>query len=233
MFLKKNLVILFFTFFFLLVINFFFYSIITISLYKFICYDASNYTFFTTFLLNKHVSVLYFFHDIQQTFFFLCFYNYKVLGVCLSFYISFSFFMLPFYGVEVMYFFFDRFYVFHCNISDLVFLNFYIRSSNLNWIYTISLQKTIILNLNETSLFFFRIYNPSHYTIKLITLYMIYPNDLSLYINKIQCFCFNVMFLFPMELIDLPVLLYILPFGSSFLNSFLNNIIIYYVVFLS
>lgn len=232
MYLKNNLLILFLTFFFLLVINFFFYSVITISLYKFICYDTNTNTFFFTFFLDKQVSVLYFFFSIGE-YFFLCFDSYRLFGVFFPFRLNSFFFFMPFLNIELMYLFFDNFYVVTSNVSDLVFLNFYIRCSNLNWIYTISLQKTIILNFNETSLFFFRIYNPSHYTIKLITLYMIYPNDLSLYINKIQCFCFNVMFLFPMELIDLPVLLYVLPFGFYFFDIFLNNIIIYYVVFLS
>ena len=116
--------------------------------------------------------------------------------------------------------------------KNLLFLNFHIRSSHLSWIQCISLQKTILLNCNESSLFFFRIYNPSHICLKLITLYMIYPNILTLYVNKIQCFCFNTIFLYPLELVDLPVLVYIYPFlNTNFV--FLNNIIIYYIIFLN
>jgi len=114
---------------------------------------------------------------------------------------------------------------------NLIFMNFFIRSTHLNWIQSLSLQKTIIINFNESSLFFFRIYNPTHVSVKLLTLYLIYPNFLTLYINKIQCFCFNAIFLYPLEIVDLPVLIYVYPFFNNFLV--LNNIIIYYVIFLN
>lgn len=41
------------------------------------------------------------------------------------------------------------------------------------------------------------------------------------------------MFLDPLELVDLPVLIYINPFFSIINNIYINNIIIYYIIFLN
>lgn len=93
----------------------------------------------------------------------------------------------------------------------------------------------LLIHLNETSLFFFRLYNPTHLKLELITLYIVFPNEMSLYVNKIQCFCFNVMYLEPLEIIDLPVLIYILsyiPYLFIFNINLFNHIIIYYMIFL-
>ena len=215
-----------------IIINLFFYSLISIGLYKFICYEKQS-TLLEAFTANKNTNMFYFLeykHDlffITNHFFYIYYYNFFMKIE------MFSFFFNTLTSTKIDYFFF--FYKIDTVLKkelNLIFLNFYIRSSNLNWVQAISLQKTIIINFNESSLFFFRIYNPSHICLKLITLYMIYPNILTLYVNKIQCFCFNTIFLYPLELVDLPVLVYIYPFlNTNFV--FLNNIIIYYIIFLN
>ena len=62
---------------------------------------------------------------------------------------------------------------------------------------------------SETYLVFFRIYNPTDYIIKGISIYFISPNTVSVYILKIQCFCFDELLLYGFESVDLPILFYI------------------------
>jgi hypothetical protein len=234
----RLLYLFFFSWLLFIIINLFFFSLISISVYKVICYE-NQLLFFIDNLYSINNKLEYF-----------CYIRDDLLSLSLisnlsDYKVQFNSF---FYSEELSIYFsnllnlisFNYFFYLKHNIYDfeikkdlnLIFLNFYIRSSNLNWIQSISLQKTIIINFNESSLFFFRIYNPSHLYIKLITLYMIYPNFLTIYINKIQCFCFNTIFLYPLELVDLPVLIYIYPF-LDFNFTFLNNIIIYYIIFLN
>lgn len=234
-----RLFIFFFIFLlFFITINLFFYSLISIGLYKFICYEKQS-NLLEEFFFNKMSSIFYFLETLERERLSLFFFSndsfYKYTFSKVVFFNEFLFFYDFLSSLQMNYFFYMK------DISstsylktdlNLIFLNFYIRSSHLNWIHSISLQKTIIINFNESSLFFFRIYNPSHIYLKLITLYMIYPNILTLYVNKIQCFCFNTIFLYPLEIVDLPVLIYIYPF-LYFNFAFLNNIIIYYIVFLN
>jgi len=232
----KKVLFTFLYFLFFLVLNLFFYSFITISLYKLICYESNSLNvLIETFSYNKICNIYYF---IEETLLFL------IIGTSWTNIIINDFFIVNkeiiYYNIivnnNINYFFF---FIDNCLLSlknkdwNLLFLNFYIRASNLNWINSISLQKTIILNLNESGLFFFRIYNPSHIHVKLVTLYMIYPNEITLYVNKIQCFCFNIIFLYPLELVDLPVLIYIHPFFLINYNIYIDNIIIYYIIFLN
>lgn len=225
-----------------LVLNLFMYSIISIGLYKLICYDKTN-DLYTLIFLEKYTYTMYsdsngiyilyiiselsdYFYTIETNFLFLydSFHSYEYQWV------DHKWDSLTLQSFSLMN---DEDPWIHDGNKNvnLIFMNFFIRSTHLNWIQSLSLQKTIILNFNESSLFFFRIYNPTHVSVKLLTLYLIYPNFLTLYINKIQCFCFNAIFLYPLELVDLPVLIYVYPFSNNFLV--LNNIIIYYVIFLN
>lgn len=235
-FLKKNhsLVVLFLIFFTFLVINLFFYSFITIGLYKLICYESNSLTTFINLTYSNKASNIFFTDKTTINLILVGLKWYKYFMNDFFFSNNISFFYNIIYDTKLNLFFYtNNFILITKNDLNLIFLNFYIRSSNLNWINSISLQKTIILNLNESGLFFFRIYNPSHLNVKLITLYMIYPNLLTLYINKIQCFCFNVIFLYSLEIVDLPVLVYINPFFGIINSYYINNIIIYYIIFLN
>lgn len=223
----------------LVLVNLFFYSFVTIALYKLICNESDYLGVLLKSSEYAKISNVFYASDSKI--------GLSLLGNAWSVYelsegyplircngaSLYSYYNALLFEIRYIAFFLD-----HCLLQstsgdlNLLFLNFFIRASNLNWINSISLQKTIILNLNESGLFFFRIYNPSHLPVKLVTLYMIYPNNITLYVNKIQCFCFNVIFLYPLELIDLPVLIYINPFFFSN-NTYINNIIIYYVIFLN
>ena len=54
-------------------------------------------------------------------------------------------------------------------------------------------------------------YNRSDKPIAGIAIYQIFPEECSLYFNKIQCFCFENQLLYPQEQVDLPVLFYLDP----------------------
>lgn len=231
-----NVLVVSFLFFILLaIVNLFFYSFITIALYKLICNESDYLSVLVRLLEYKKTQNVYFFLEPDCNLFVVGS-NWNIVSISAIFktteLCSYYYNYLSFEIKYIMFFIDNCFLKVKNNDLNLLFLNFFIRASNLNWINSISLQKTIILNLNESGLFFFRIYNPSHIPVKLVTLYMIYPNNITLYVNKIQCFCFNVIFLYPLELIDLPVLIYINPFFYSS-NNYINNIIIYYVIFLN
>jgi len=229
------LVVSFLLFILLAIVNLFFYSFITIALYKLICNESDYLSVMVKVLEYKKINNVYYYLAPDYNLFVIG-ENWNTVSINAIFEtenISNYYFNYVYFEIQYIMFFIDNcFLQVKNNDLNLLFLNFFIRASNLNWINSISLQKTIILNLNESGLFFFRIYNPSHIPVKLVTLYMIYPNNITLYVNKIQCFCFNVIFLYPLELIDLPVLIYINPFFYSS-NNYINNIIIYYVIFLN
>jgi cytochrome c oxidase assembly protein subunit 11 len=50
---------------------------------------------------------------------------------------------------------------------------------------------SVVVNAGETALAFYTAYNRSDKPIAGIAIYQIYPEEVSLYFNKIQCFCFE------------------------------------------
>jgi cytochrome c oxidase assembly protein subunit 11 len=73
------------------------------------------------------------------------------------------------------------------------------------------LQDKIVTPYNESTLVFFRIYNPTAHEIHGITTYTLYPYQLSPFFNKLQCFCFEEVSIRPLESLDLPLLFFIDP----------------------
>ena len=70
---------------------------------------------------------------------------------------------------------------------------------------------SLVVNAGETSLAFYKVYNKSDKPIAGIAVYQIYPDESSIYFNKIQCFCFENQLLYPKESVDLPILFYLDP----------------------
>ncbi len=81
--------------------------------------------------------------------------------------------------------------------------------TNINLVEFISLQNNIYIIPGETYLIFFRLYNPTNFLIKGISIYFISPNEINAFLFKIQCFCFDELILYQFESIDLPILFYI------------------------
>lgn len=71
------------------------------------------------------------------------------------------------------------------------------------------LQQQQILLAGETSLSFYRIYNKSLHDVLFYSVYLINPPNLSLYLVKVQCFCFEEILIGTNELINLPILIYL------------------------
>lgn len=71
------------------------------------------------------------------------------------------------------------------------------------------LQNSIYVQLGETNLVFFRLKNNTSNLSKIFSIYLVYPSDYSIYLNKVQCFCFEEVILGPYEVVDLPVLFYL------------------------
>lgn len=72
-----------------------------------------------------------------------------------------------------------------------------------------ALQERIFAPLGETSLIFFRIENTTVEALTVYVLYYVYPEDVRLFLYKVQCFCFSEIFVDQQILLDLPVLFYI------------------------
>jgi cytochrome c oxidase assembly protein Cox11 len=81
--------------------------------------------------------------------------------------------------------------------------------SRINLVDFFCLQDKQIILAGETSLSFYRIYNKSFKDILFYSVYVINPSVLSLYLIKVQCFCFEEILVNSGELINLPILLYL------------------------
>lgn len=108
---------------------------------------------------------------------------------------------------------------------------FFTNSTNISLIEFISLQNFIFIICNEPHLVFFRIYNMIPHYIYGISVYLISPVEFILYFNKIQCFCFEELLIFPGETIDLPVIFYITE-EIEYYYYILNKIVISYLFLL-
>ena len=69
----------------------------------------------------------------------------------------------------------------------------------------------LLVNAGETALAFYKVYNRSDKPIAGIAVYQIFPEEVAMYFNKIQCFCFENQLLYPNEQLDLPLLFYLDP----------------------
>lgn len=88
---------------------------------------------------------------------------------------------------------------FDCMVNKKHLINFYV------------LQNKLYIFPGETTLGFFRVYNLSSEAISAFTLYVITPLEYTIFVSKIQCFCFEEIIFYPKELIDLPILFLLDP----------------------
>jgi hypothetical protein len=166
---------------------------------------------------------------LKEFFFFnqkLIFFNQFFNGYLISFFFSFFFFLefINFYYFFYFYFFFfnvfENIYFFDFEYLEICFQT---SCSNYNFVEFFALQKSIYILPNETHLVFFRMYNSINYDISGISIYLIYPIDYLLFFNKIQCFCFEELLLYPYESIDLPVIFYIMKDILNYLEFYYTN----------
>lgn len=93
------------------------------------------------------------------------------------------------------------------------------------------LQESIFMLNNDIALIFFRIYNNTNTNIHLLTTYTIFPFFYSIFLNKIQCFCFDTILLKKYCSIDLPVL-FTLQIPYELLNKTAIKISLVYSIFI-
>ncbi len=210
----------YFFYFFLLTFNMIFFGIINIPLFKYFC-DIPSYDF----LLDNGDSNSFFFKNYffssstYNTDYFSSMYKIKLD----SFFIDLNFFFVSLISSFFYIYFFHFDYYFNDFISscDYIEVLFQTSTSNFNFIEFCTLQKYIYVIPNETHLIFFRMYNSVGVDITGISIYLIYPTDYLVYFNKIQCFCFEELLLYPYESIDLPVIFFVS-------NEILNNVDFFY-----
>lgn len=118
-------------------------------------------------------------------------------------------------------------------LENYVEIKFFSKVSNFSLLEFKSLQESIIICPGETGLVFFRLFNPMNYELTGMSLYFIYPNNISIYIHKIQCFCFDLIKIKANESIELPILFYLDTLLSFDNNIFDRLIYISYIFFLS
>ncbi|EPY34634.1 cytochrome c oxidase assembly protein subunit 11 [Strigomonas culicis] len=96
----------------------------------------------------------------------------------------------------------------------------------------VPLQKEVEVLIGEPALAFYSAYNRSKRTLLGVSSYTIAPAEVTNYLNKIQCFCFEEQRFKPHELVEMPVFFYI---DRDFLNdplvNWLDEVIVNYTFF--
>ena len=118
------------------------------------------------------------------------------------------------------------------NVNNFFEIKFFSRVSNFSFLEFISLQESVIVFPGETGLVFFRLFNPTMYNLTGISLYFISPSNVSVYLNKIQCFCFDLINIRQNETIELPILFFLDKLLLFDNNIFDRLIYISYIFFL-
>jgi cytochrome c oxidase assembly protein Cox11 len=213
----------------ILFIQMLFIVIYNIPIYKIYCELNSYYSFitFNNFVENK-IGLL----DFQKTFLVNNLNSNSFFAFDQIYYLNYltdtnfsplcnNYFVFFFYDFFI-YNFFDLFTSSNTK-SEIEFSIIYIvyfntSVTNTTLVEFLSLQNYIYVYPSETYLSFFRIYNPTNYMIKGITIYLLSPFEINLYLYKIQCFCFDEILIYPFESVELPILFYIDSTISNYLN---------------
>ncbi len=184
---------------------------LTIPLYKIVCslsyldYNALslllNKEYIQSTLINMRMYACSDIYSVQSTWFNLCATSYIGAAYCFNSLVE-SVVHAP--STSVL-----------CDVSDCysnmqyVDVRFISRVSNMTLLEFFSLQHCLIVIPGESALLFFRLYNPTSFDVVGISMYYVFPVISTLYINKIQCFCFDSLHIYSSETVELPVLFYI------------------------
>lgn len=115
--------------------------------------------------------------------------------------------------------------------KDWLMLHLLSKSGNIGFLEFKPLQESVYIIPGETILVFFRLFNPTYYEVTCISYYLVFPMEYSIYIHKLQCFCFNVTLINHFETLELPVLFY-LDWSIYFSDINDQNIYLYYIIML-
>ncbi len=196
-----------------------FFGVLNIPLFKYFC-DIPTYNF----LLDENISNVFFPKNYYSTFDLLnnFLYNIKFDYFSLDF-VSNNFSFLYSNVIYIYFFYFDLYINNFISSCDYIEVLFQTSTSNYNFVEFCTLQKYIYIIPNETHLIFFRMYNTVSYEITGISIYLLYPTDFLVYFNKIQCFCFEELLLYPYESIDLPVIFFVSNEILNYVDFFYSN----------
>lgn len=112
-------------------------------------------------------------------------------------------------------------------------VEFQTSSTSYTFLEFLPLQRSVFVLPDETHLIFFRMYNAVSFPVSGISIYLVYPVEFSIFLQKVQCFCFEEIFLFPFEVVDLPVIFYILGEIQDYLDYLnLNKLFVSYLFLL-
>jgi cytochrome c oxidase assembly protein Cox11 len=219
-----------------------FFGIINIPLFKYFCeipnLDINSLDNTISNNINNDIKKGYFklgiFDNIFQYNNILLYYNNNLFFIIFKYFeneSNFLYFFLFEYLNNNKYFFIivNKNYDVILNYIEVIFKT---SSTNYNFIEFICLQNSVFVLPNETHLVFFRIYNSIEYDFTGISIYLVFPTDYLIFFNKIQCFCFEEIFLFPLESIDLPIIFNILGDIKYELDFFYSNSIYLSYLFL-
>lgn len=192
-----------------------FFGIINIPLFKYFC-DLPTFS-----LVEENINFFYKLYFLGEFDYSFNFYFFSFFFFYIDYFYFFLFYFI--YYIYVYFFFMllsiDYFYFF----SDYIEVIFQTSTSNFNFIEFCTLQKLIYVVPSETHLVFFRMYNAVGYGISGISIYILYPTDYLIYFNKVQCFCFEELLIYPYESIDLPVVFYISNGILNYIDFFYSN----------
>jgi len=206
-------------YFFFITLNMLFFGVLNIPLFKYFC-DIPTYNF----LLDENISNVFFFKnyyfisDFSHNLYYASKFDFFFLDTVLN---NFSFFYS--YLIYIYFFYFDLYISTFISSCDYIEVLFQTSTSNYNFVEFCTLQKYIYIMPNETHLIFFRMYNTVSYEITGISIYLLYPTDFLVYFNKIQCFCFEELLLYPYESIDLPVIFFVSNEILNYVDFFYSN----------
>lgn len=206
-----------------------FFSVLSIPFYRFLCDSGLPFFFLFGDILLAPFGSSFVFYIIYFDLY--CLYICNVFSTC--------FYCFIFMGIEeILGFVFIVWRVLSSSCSsfstctfNILELSLYVRRSTLGLIEFYSLQQGLYVFYDEISLAFFRVYNPTHYLCTCVFIYLIYPLFSSIYINKIQCFCFENITIHRLEIFDLPVLFFICSAVQQKISFFSNKIALLYVLF--
>lgn len=197
----------------------FFFGIINITLFKYFC-DLPS---FNSFITSVDMFSLHFVNiDSRISIFdFDCIYTYFIFYNVIDYLVIFNSILSVYFSYIIS----DNMLVGNINLPGTEFIEVFFQtsSSNLNFVEFCSLQRYIYIVPNETHLVFFRMYNSIMFEIYGVSIYLVYPTDFLIFFNKIQCFCFEELLLYPYETIDLPVVFYVSHEAFNFIDFFYSN----------
>lgn len=115
------------------------------------------------------------------------------------------------------------------NTTNIYLVHFDTLTTQKNKISFEVLQNKIYICPGESTLAFFRITNLTNETIQAFSIYVVSPTEFTPFINKLQCFCYEELLLYPNETVDLPVL-FRLENDVTRLDNINKELVIEYII---